>query len=92
LCRQLAEYNESVHKRRRSGKENDAHQQATLITQLNKIDEKIKTGFAKDLVAVLFFSDETDNDSEQNSIAAAEKVYARIRVMAQQVYAIFKNK
>ncbi|UTC46971.1 motility associated factor glycosyltransferase family protein [Treponema vincentii] len=80
LCRRLAECS--------SG----SAEQAALITQLNKIDEEIKNGFAKDLVAVLFFNDENGADGSLPPIAAAEKVYGRIRQMALQVCTIFKNR
>ena len=93
LCRQLAKYRaESTHTNRYSDSRRATREQATLIAQLNKIDEKIKTGFAKDLVAVLFFNDDNDKESYEPPLAAAEKVYARIRLMAQHVYDIFKNK
>ncbi|QSH92213.1 DUF115 domain-containing protein [Treponema medium] len=93
LCRRLAEYNkEDAGKSKHSGNGSCARGQAALIAQLNKIDENIKTGFAKDLVAVLFFNDETSKDSELQPIVAAENIYKRIHQMALQVYEIFKNK
>ena len=93
LCRRLAEYNEAgTPKNAHSGNRSCAREQAALIAQLNKIDENIKNGFAKDLVAVLFFHDETGKDSGLPPIAAAETIYKRIRRMAMQVYEIFKNK
>ena len=93
LCRQLAKYSaESTHTNRYSDSRSATREQATLIAQLNKIDEKIKNGFAKDLVAVLFFNDGTSQNSEQQPIAAAEKIYTRIRLMALQVYDIFKSR
>ncbi|UTC49369.1 motility associated factor glycosyltransferase family protein [Treponema vincentii] len=84
LCRRLAECS--------SGSAEHIAEQAALITQLNKIDEEIKNGFAKDLVAVLFFNDENGADGSLPPIAAAEKVYGRIRQMALQVCTIFKNR
>ena len=84
LCRRLAECS--------SGSAEHIAEQAALITQLNKIDEEIKNGFAKDLVAVLFFNDENSADGSLPPIAAAEKVYGRIRQMALQVCTIFKNR
>lgn len=84
LCRRLAECS--------SGSAEHVAEQAALITQLNKIDEEIKNGFAKDLVAVLFFNDENGADGSLPPIAAAEKVYGRIRQMALQVCTIFKNR
>ena len=84
LCRCLAECS--------SGSAEHIADQAALITQLNKIDEEIKNGFAKDLVAVLFFNDENGADGSLPPIAAAEKVYGRIRQMALQVCTIFKNR
>ena len=93
LCRRLAEYNEAgTPKNAHSGNGSCAREQAALIAQLNKIDENIKTGFAKDLVAVLFFNDETSKDSELQPIVAAENIYKRIHQMAMQVHEIFKNK
>lgn len=68
---------------------------ATLRTQLDRIDEKIKNGFAKDLVAVLFAGEvqggdahavqKATQDTSQNS---AETTYERIRRMAEKVYEI----
>ncbi|MGI5102467.1 motility associated factor glycosyltransferase family protein [Treponema vincentii] len=84
LCRRLAECS--------SGSAEHIAEQAALITQLNKINEEIKNGFAKDLVAVLFFNDENGADGSLPPIAAAEKVYGRIRQMALQVCTIFKNR
>ncbi|MGI5075565.1 motility associated factor glycosyltransferase family protein [Treponema vincentii] len=84
LCRRLEECS--------SGSAEHIAEQAALITQLNKIDEEIKNGFAKDLVAVLFFNDENGADGSLPPIAAAEKVYGRIRQMALQVCTIFKNR
>ena len=84
LCRRLAECS--------SGSAEHIAEQAALITQLNKIDEEIKNGFAKDLVAVLFFNDENGADGSLPPIAAAEKVYGRIRQMALQVCTIFKDR
>ena len=84
LCRRLAECS--------SGSAEHIAEQAALITQLNKIDEEIKNGFAKDLVAVLFFNDENGADGSLPPIAAAEKVYGRIRQMALQVCTIFRNR
>lgn len=93
LCRRLAEYSEeSTHKNRYAGNGSRAHEQAALIAQLDKIDEKIKNGFAKDLVAVLFFNDENDKGDSLPPLAAAENIYKRIRLMALQVYDIFQNK
>ena len=93
LCRRLAEYNkEDAGKSKHSGNGSCAREQAALIAQLNKIDENIKTGFAKDLVAVLFFNDETSKDSELQPIVAAENIYKRIHRMAMRVHEIFKNK
>ena len=94
LCRRLAEYssNEGSCKTNHSGNRNRAREQAALIAQLNKIDEEIKNGFAKDLVAVLFFNDENSVDSNLAPLAAAEKVYSRIHRMALQVYEIFKKR
>ena len=93
LCRPLAEYSETgTPKNAHSGNGSCAREQAALIAQLNKIDEKIKNGFAKDLVAVLFFNDETSKDSELQPIVAAENIYKRIHQMAMQVHEIFKNK
>ena len=93
LCRRLAEYNEAgTPKNADSGNGSYTREQAALIAQLNKIDENIKTGFAKDLVAVLFFNDETSKDSELQPIVAAENIYKRIHQMAMQVHEIFKNK
>ena len=93
LCRRLAEYNEAgTPKNAHSGNGSCAREQAALITQLNKIDENIKNGFAKDLVAVLFFHDETGKDSDLQPIAAAENIYKRIRLMALQAHDIFKSR
>ena len=93
LCRRLAEYSEEhARKGGNSGTGNVAQEQSALIAQLDKIDEKIKNGFAKDLVAVLFFNDEGSPDGNEPPIAAAEKVYGRIRLMAQQVHEIFKKR
>ena len=93
LCRRLAEYNEAgTPKNAHSGNGSCAGEQAALIAKLNKIDENIKNGFAKDLVAVLFFHDETGKDSELQPIVAAENIYKRIHQMAMQVHEIFKNK
>jgi len=71
---------------------NYADEQAALIAQLNNIDEEIKSGFAKDLVAVLFFNDESGHNNSVPPMVAAENIYKRIRLMAQQVYRIFKNR
>ena len=93
LCRRLAEYNEEHARKGESpGTSNPAQEQSALIAQLNTIDKKIKDGFAKDLVAVLFFNDESSTDSNVSPIAAAEKVYNRIRLMAEQAYKIFKSR
>ena len=93
LCRRLAEYNkEDAGKSKHSGNGSGTREQAALIAQLNKIDENIKNGFAKDLVAVLFFNDETGKDSDLQPIAAAENIYKRIRLMALQAHDIFKSR
>ena len=95
LCRRLAEYNKEDADIRESGNSGNgscAREQAALIAQLNKIDENIKNGFAKDLVAVLFFHDETGKDSDLQPIAAAENIYKRIRLMALQAHDIFKSR
>ena len=93
LCRRLAEYSEAgIRGSGNSGNGSSAREQAALISQLNKIDEKIKNGFAKDLVAVLFFNDETGKDSDLQPIAVAENVYKRIRLMALQAHDIFKSR
>ena len=93
LCRRLAEYGEAdARKTRNSGNGGNPREQAALIAQLNKIDEKIKDGFAKDLVEVLCFSDESTADNNVPPMAAAEKVYGRICLMAQQVHEIFKKR
>ena len=93
LCRRLAECSEEhVRKGESPGTSNPAQEQSALIAQLNTIDKKIKDGFAKDLVAVLFFNDESSTDSNVSPIAAAEKVYNRIRLMAEQAYKIFKSR
>ena len=93
LCRRLAKYSEkNIRASGNSGNASGTREQAALISQLNKIDEKIKNGFAKDLVAVLFFNDETGKDSDLQPITAAENVYKRIRLMALQAYNIFKNR
>ena len=93
LCHRLAKYSEEgTRKSGSSGNGSSAREQAALIAQLNTIDEKIKNGFAKDLVAVLFFNDEADKDNDLQPIAAAENVYKRIRLMALQVYEIFKSR
>ena len=93
LCRRLAEYNEAGSpKNAHSGNGSCAREQAALIAQLNKIDENIKNGFAKDLIAVLFFNDETGKDSDLQPIAAAKNIYKRIRLMALQAHDIFKSR
>ena len=94
LCRRLAECGgeESTGKSRKSGNGNRTREQAALIAQLNTLDEKIKDGFAKDLVEVLCFSDESTADNSVPPMAAAEKVYGRICLMAQQVHEIFKKR
>ncbi|UTC55701.1 motility associated factor glycosyltransferase family protein [Treponema sp. OMZ 906] len=93
LCRRLAEYNEAGKRESgNSGNGSGTREQAALIAQLNKIDENIKNGFAKDLVAVLFFNDETGKDSDLQPIAAAENIYKRIRLMALQAHDIFKSR
>ena len=93
LCRRLAKYGEEgTRKSGSSGNGGDDREQAALITQLNKIDEKIKNGFAKDLVAVLFFNDENDKGNSVPPLAAAENVYKRIHRMALQAHEIFKNR
>ena len=94
LCRRLAECGgeEGTGKSRKSGNGNRTREQAALIAQLNTLDEKIKDGFAKDLVEVLCFSDESNADSSVPPMAAAEKVYGRICLMAQQVHEIFKKR
>ena len=94
LCRRLAECGgeEGTGKSRKSGNGNRTREQAALIAQLNTLDEKIKDGFAKDLVEVLCFSDESTADTSVPPMAAAEKVYGRICLMAQQVHEIFKKR
>ena len=94
LCRRLAECGgeEGTGKSRKSGNGNRTREQAALIAQLNTLDEKIKDGFAKDLVEVLCFSDESTADNSVPPMAAAEKVYGRICLMAQQVHEIFKKR
>ena len=93
LCRRLAEYGEAdARKTGNSGNGSNPRERAALIAQLNKIDEKIKDGFAKDLVEVLCFSDESNADNNVPPMAAAEKVYGRICLMAQQVHEIFKKR
>ena len=94
LCRRLAECGgeEGTGKSGKSGNGNRTREQAALIAQLNTLDEKIKDGFAKDLVEVLCFSDESNADSSVPPMAAAEKVYGRICLMAQQVHEIFKKR
>lgn len=94
LCRRLAECGgeEGTGKNRKSGNGNRTREQAALIAQLNTLDEKIKDGFAKDLVEVLCFSDESNADSSVPPMAAAEKIYGRICLMAQQVHEIFKKR
>ena len=93
LCRRLAKYGEEgTRKSGSSGNGGDDREQAALITQLNKIDEKIKNGFAKDLVAVLFFNDENDKGNSVPPLAAAENIYKRIHRMALQAHEIFKNR
>ncbi len=94
LCRRLAECGgeEGTRKSGKSGNGNRTREQAALIAQLNTLDEKIKDGFAKDLVEVLCFSDESNADSSVPPMAAAEKVYGRICLMAQQVHEIFKKR
>jgi|GEM_PF-5033661 len=93
LCRRLAEYNEAGKRESgNSGNGSGTREQAALIAQLNKIDENIKNGFAKDLVAVLFFNDETGKDNNLQPIAAAENIYKRIRLMALQAHDIFKSR
>ena len=93
LCRRLAEYGEAdARKTGNSGNGSNPREQAALIAQLNKIDEKIKNGFAKDLIAVLFFNGETGKDNDLQPIAAAETIYKRIRLTALQAHEIFKNR
>ena len=94
LCRRLAECGgeEGTGKSRKSGNGNRTREQTALIAQLNTLDEKIKDGFAKDLVEVLCFSDESTADNSVPPMAAAEKVYGRICLMAQQVHEIFKKR
>ena len=94
LCRRLAECcgEEGTGKSGKSGNGNRTREQAALIAQLNTLDEKIKDGFAKDLVEVLCFSDESTADNNVPPMAAAEKVYGRICLMAQQVHEIFKKR
>ena len=94
LCRRLAECGgeEGTGKSGKSGNGNRTREQAALIAQLNTLDEKIKDGFAKDLVEVLCFSDESTADNNVPPMAAAEKVYGRICLMAQQVHEIFKKR
>ena len=93
LCRRLAEYGEAdARKTGNSDNGGNPRERAALIAQLNKIDEKIKNGFAKDLIAVLFFNGETGKDNDLQPIAAAETIYKRIRLTALQAHEIFKNR
>lgn len=71
-------------------------QQTALVEQLNGIDTEIRSGFAKNLVEVLFFAAEntqaesaagTPEDSEP--MKHAQAVYQRIRETALQVYEVF---
>lgn len=65
---------------------------AALTSQLDRISEEIKNGFAKDVVDVLFFK-APNSASEVNSGAdpyvEAEKVYKRIQCMAVKTYELF---
>ena len=116
ICRRLAQYdNGNINGKTSSGKygKRDAAKRAALTAQLNKLDERIRNSFAKDIVAVLFFNDDyngtgaqkhgntektdgigtngsTVNDTDQ-LLTDSEKVYARIRRMALQVYRIFQK-
>ena len=93
LCRRLAECSEEdASEGKNSNNGNPTSEQVALIAQLNTIDEKIKSGFAKDLIAVLFFHDESSGDSNVSPMVAAETIYKRIRLMAQQVCRIFKKR
>jgi len=97
LCRRLAQCADTGNNG--AGRKCNAGEQASLIAQLDQIDEKIRSGFAKELVSVLFFNGESGGvqnggtESGNSSAAAdAQKSYERIRLMALQVYEIFTNR
>lgn len=63
LCRRLAQNRQPA-------------KQAPLLAKLNTIDEAIRSGFAKDLVAVLFFHDETD-ERDDTTPSSGERTAAQ---------------
>ena len=79
LCRRLAQCN-------------NQSQRKALTAQLSKTDKAIRSGFAKELVEVLFFdSGYADVSDEPDAEVTAEQAYCRIGKMARQVAEALRN-
>ena len=71
---------------------NDQTQCKALTAQLSKTDKAIRSGFAKELVEVLFFdSGYADVSDEPDAEVTAERAYCRIGKMARQVAEALRN-
>lgn len=87
LCRRLAHCCRHAGSSGKTGCRLDEY--AALAAQLDAISKEIQTGFAKDVVAVLFFNDTNGACEDSEPYTEAEKVYKRIRLMACKVYEVF---
>ena len=77
-----------------NGTQEITQQQTELIRQLDSIDETITKSFAKEFISALFFDDDPDEEPQNDSgilqsIAATQKIYKKIRLLALQMHGVF---